>query len=171
MYFHCWGALDNFSAAMASEAIYIRIACFILGFTRCMVWMKPHREINQGLEADVLFHRSRELAIWSLVTSRQKWCSLCQEFQERFSLSRSCISKAIMGRPLPYAHASVTALHHGNGNIQSWRFEATRGQEQALQVRVHRCTDAVSSSAEPSSTTHPFEIKQAAAQCVEASAR
>ena len=62
---HCWGSAlhgfkaDAFSAALVSEAIYIRIACFINVFTRCM---KPHREIIQGLEADALLHCGRQLA-------------------------------------------------------------------------------------------------------------
>ena len=69
MYSHCWGSAlhgfkgDKISAAPASEAIYIRIACLMIVFTRCMVCMKPHRQINQGLEVDVVFHCSKKLAI------------------------------------------------------------------------------------------------------------
>ena len=41
----------------------------------------------------------------------------------------------------------------------------------ALQVRMRRPRDAASSRAEPSITSRPFEIKEAAAQCLEAPAR
>ena len=62
-------------------------------------------------------------------------------------------------------------MTHGHGGVHSKGYWVTQGHKEALRGRVHRFRDAASSSAEPSSTTHPFEIKQAATQCLEASAR
>ena len=59
---HCWGSAlhvfeaDEFSAALVPKAIYNGTACLIIVCTPCMVCIVPHREINQGQEADVLFH-------------------------------------------------------------------------------------------------------------------
>ena len=95
---------------------------------------------------------------------------LVSSFIEGFLLSRSCICRpiwaahcpALMQFFLPHITAMIECIRRNQADIRT----GTRPAGACVSL-----IDAASSSAEPSSTAHPFGIKQAATQRLEASAQ